>query len=171
MKLNIVLFLCILLSIENKIKNGVFNIVSNDLYLYYSRRKIYVSNNIYVTSFFRVIKINGNFKNTLYQIEDIETKKKLTVANNKDLIFVQQKNEINNYLFWNFKRLENNSYLIENIQHCFLIINNLNISCEKVNAHEATKFNFIKIYNEVKANLKLINSSILKNEPIDILIK
>ena len=86
MKLNIVLFLCILLSIENKIKNGVFNIVSNDLYLYYSRRKIYVSNNIYVTSFFRVIKINGNFKNTLYQIEDIETKKKLTVANNKDLL-------------------------------------------------------------------------------------
>ena len=171
MKLNIVLFLFILLSIENKIKNGVFNIVSNDLYLYYSRRKIYVSNNIYVTSFFRVIKINGNFKNTLYQIEDIETKKKLTVANNKDLIFVQQKNEINNYLFWNFKRLENNSYLIENIQHCFLIISNLNISCEKVNAHEATKFNFIKIYNEVKANLKLINSSILKNEPIDILIK
>ena len=171
MKLNIIFFLYILLTTESFIKNGVYNIVSNNLYLYYSRRKIFLSDNIYDTSFFRLIKVKGNFKNSLYQIEDIETKKKLAVSNNKDLIFVKTNNKMNNYIFWNFQKLENNTYLIKNIQDCFIIINNLYISCEKVNPHEATNFNFIKIYNEVKKNHKLINSIILKNEPIDILIK
>ena len=171
MKLNIIFFLYILLTTESFIKNGVYNIVSNDLYLYYSRRKIFLSDNILETSFFRLIKVKGNFENSLYQIEDIETKKKLAVSNNKDLVFIKQNNKMNNYIIWKFKKLEANAYLIENIQQCFVIINNLYISCEKVNPQEATKFNLIKIYNEVKENHKLINSIILKNEPIDILIK
>ena len=163
----ILIIILILLTSQKNIRNGGYNIVSNDFYLYYNRRKIYLTEEFNSNTLFRIIKINGNFNNTIYHIEDYESKYRLSILNNGELIF---RKNTNNQL-WNFKESENNSFIISNLQNCSLIINNLNIFCKNVSDDEATKFNLIKIFNAISANLKSINKKILNNEPIDILIK
>ena len=167
MSLIILIIILILLTSQKNIRNGGYNIVSNDFYLYYNRRKIYLTEEFNSNTLFRIIKINGNFNNTIYHIEDYESKYRLSISNNGELIF---RKNTNNQL-WNFKESENNSFIISNLQNCSLIINNLNIFCKNVSDDEATKFNLIKIFNAISANLKSINKKILNNEPIDILIK
>ena len=167
MSLIILIIILILLTSQKNIRNGGYNIVSNDFYLYYYRRKIYLTEEFNSNTLFRIIKINGNFNNTIYHIDDYESKYRLSISNNGDLIFRKNTND----QLWNFKESENNSFIISNLQNCSLIINDLNVFCKNVSDDEATKFNLIKIFDAVSENIKSINKNILNNEPIDILIK
>jgi len=168
MRLNIILIFCILLTSEKYIKNGVYNILSNDFYLYYYKRKIYISDEFHTNSFFRLKKINVTFNYTIFNIEDIEKKMKLGISNENSLIFSKN---INDKQLWYFKKIEKNEFIIRNINNCYLIINYKDILCENVPELEAAKFKLIKIYNEISEKSKFINNRILLNEPIDILIK
>ena len=165
---NILFFFYLLITTEKNIKNGVYNIISNDLYLFYFKRKIYLSDIFRANTFFRIIKINGSFNNTLYNIEDIEKKLKLTISNNRELIFI---NTSNYSQLWNFQKIDDNNFIIRFINNCYVLINDSNISCENISEYYATKFNFIKVYNEVSENINLKYSNVLEHEPIDILIK
>ena len=89
---NILILFYILITTEKNIKSGVYNIISNELYLFYYKRKIYLTDTFRTNTFFRIIKINGSFNNTLYNIEDIEKKLKLTISNDRELIFINTKN-------------------------------------------------------------------------------
>ena len=53
---------------------------------------------------------------------------------------------------WIFIKTSNNSYIIKNKNQCYLKIIKFKIICEDISFEEATKFNLIKIYNEIIKN-------------------
>lgn len=56
-----------------------------------------------------------------------------------------------------------------NKNDCYIKINNFNSNCENTTVEEATQFNLIKIFEEVKINQE--EKKIIEKEPIDVLIK
>lgn len=156
------------LSSQKNIKSGVYTILFNEQYLFYSNRKIYISPDFGSNSLFRIKKESKNINDSLYFIGNIQNSIKLGVSNNKELKFIS-----GNYNFhpWNFFNINDNEYIIRNINNCYVIVDNSKVLCEDIPEYKATKFKLIKIYNEVNLNGNSINNSILEREPIDILIK
>ena len=172
MKLNKILILLIYLNFVNEknVKNGVYNIIANDLYLYSYKGNISLSNEFKINTFFRIRKISELFNGSFYKIEQIDSNNRLVYLKEKELIF----DKINTtFDLWNIHKISYDSYTIKNINSCYIIAIKFHIFCNYIPEKKASKFKLIKIYNEVNESDKnsIINKEILNNEPIDILIK
>ena len=171
MKLILLIFcLNINFSKEKKIRNGVYNIMFDEQYLYYSKRKIFLSENFkHPNTFFRIRKVFNDFHNVnneiLYNIEEIYTKFNLGYLDNKELIFGKKSTQYN---LWEFIEINSNSFVIHSKNNCYVQINNLKVICNEIPIKEATKFKLIRLYIETRNNCC---DDLLKNEPIDVLIK
>ena len=168
MKYNIIIILFyFFFSHQENIKNGVYNFISESLYLSYYNSKLSLSNIFDQNSFFRIKKFSESNNETFYNIEEIHKNNKLNILENNKLTF----NENNDsFQYWNLIEVNNNLYAIKNYNNCFIIINDINILCETIQFQRATPFKLIRIFNEVEENND-INNYLLNKEPIDILIK
>ena len=151
------------------LKNGIYNLIIDDLNLYYYKRKLYVSDEFkYPFAFFRIKKVSINYNYTLYNIEELLKKFKLSYLDNRELHFVRRNN---NSYFWNFIKIDNDKYIIKNIDGCFIKVINFRIFCDIIHPEEASQFKIIRIFSELKENLSNNYFELLNKEPIDIVIK
>ena len=154
MKLIILIFLFnINFSYVKIIKNGVYNIMIDESYLYYYKSKNYITDNFkFPNTFYRIKKVindvNSDYKNIYYNVEELYTNIDLSYLKNKELIFSRKYKNINN--LWEFIEINNNSYAIHNKNNCYIQITVFGIICNDIQIKEATKFKLIKIYNEAK---------------------
>ena len=167
---NIIIFLYINVTYQKLAKTGVYNIINNDLYLMKNGINIKLSSKyVYPNTFFRIVKSDTKYNDIFYYIEEIQMNNKLSISKNNELIL---HNQINNSELWKFVKINENDYLIENYNHCFIKINNEKIICDNIPPSKETFFQLDKIYVE---NSKLApnhyKSRILNKEPVDVLIK
>ena len=177
MKILLVLILFVFSS-ENFLIDAVYNIIYNNLYLNYDIRNLKLSEILReeVDSNFRIKKITPENKNTnfsFYYIEHIFSNTSLTIGPSYQLYLIKNFSA-SRYVYkalaeWNFIPTKSNKYIIQNKNKCYLKIKELNITCEKISENEASEFQLIKIFEEVKhsqADIELI-----EKEPIDVVIK
>ena len=154
----------LIIQINTNIEDGVYNLISNDInYLVYDENKLqYLTYQIcQEKSNFRIKKITNN----KYYIEHAKSNLRLSALSN-NLILISSENSTN--IEWTFIESDN-KYIIKNINECYITLNDKSISCENTEISKATKFNLLKIYEEInhtKEDIKLI-----EKEPIDVLIK
>ena len=167
---NLILFFnYIFFSNEEIINNGVYNIKFNNIYFRFLRDKIYLSENFQCPfTSFRIVKQLLTFNKTYYRIIQISTRYQLGLIENNILIFQRK---INNLQLWKFIRTKDSKYLIQNINGCYLIVKDLKIICGLKKEYQATKFDINKIFFEIDKNVKFNDLKILRNKPIDVLIK
>ena len=159
------------LSNQITIKDGVYNIMNNNLYLFNNKINISFSESFhYPNTFFRIKKYKSFLNDNIYIIEEIEKNLLLGLSENNELILNK---EINNSFLWKFIEVNKNNYAIENLNKCFLKIDNLNIKCDNNSLQYETNFQINKIYDEIseKDKKNKYYNKILNDEPIDILIK
>ena len=160
------------LAYQKEIKNGVYNIIINNCYLYYYKDKIYISKNFaYPNTFFKIYRENKISENQLYLIEEIETQKRLSSSEIGDVFLDERKNYSQ---FWQLIETNENNYLIKNYNSCFISINNKNnVHCDMISIQNAKNFKLNLIYKELKEKEKnnTHKLELLNKEPIDILIK
>ena len=78
----------------------------------------------------------------------------------------------NNFHLWSFIKLDNDDFIIKNPDYnCFIKINDLNATCDIIPLNEATYFKLTKIYSEANEKRSSINNELIKEEPVDVLIK
>ena len=188
-----ILFIC-LLTINNEplslnesiIPEGVYNLILKKRYSAISFNKnIYLSKDKLGsdTINFRVImskKEENNKEINLdssiyYSIEHVKSKLFLGIKFNKTNIdsLILNKEKIKNETFsfeFRFLKIEDNVYIIQNKNGCFLKEDNLKIICEDKKPDQSTHFHLLKLFSEIDKNNKN-NELILENEPIDVLIK
>jgi len=170
-KNNIIVILYNLISFvfQKNLKNGVYNILNENQYVTYHKKEIYLSFNFNKNSFLKIVKVSGFFNNSLYRIEQIESNNKMIYLQNAEISF---SGSINNLDLWKIIKTNKETYIIQNINKCYIIIKGNKFFCQYIPENIASQFIFIKIYKEVnKHKDNNINNEILKNEPIDILIK
>ena len=164
-----ILYNLISFAILKYIKNGIYNILNENQYVTYHKTEIYLSNNFNKNTFLKVVKVSGYLNNSLFRIEQIESSNKMIYLKNEEISF---RGSINNLDLWKIIKTNKETYIIQNINKCYIIIKNNKFFCQYIQENIASKFIFIKIYNEVNKHTdNNINKEILKNEPIDILIK
>ena len=164
-----ILYNLISFAIQKYIKNGIYNILNENQYVTYHKTEIYLSNNFNKNTFLKVVKVSGYLNNSLFRIEQIESSNKMIYLKNEEISF---RGSINNLDLWKIIKTNKETYIIQNINKCYIIIKNNKFFCQYIQENIASKFIFIKIYNEVNKNTdNNINKEILKNEPIDIIIK
>ena len=145
-------------------EDGIYNLVYNNDYLNYDNKQLIISNCLsHPNSYFRINK----FEN-YYYLQIINLDYKLSFSPNKSLIFISPTIENYDLTLWELIKVEQ-KYVIKNKNTCYIKINKMKITCEKNPIKEASLFNLIKIYEEVKENK--INNEIIEKEPIDILLK
>ena len=170
-KINIIVILYILISVvfQKNLKNGVYNILIENQYIAYKKKEIYLSNNFNKNTFLKIAKVSVYFNKILYKIEQIESSNKMIYLKNGEISF---SSNINYLELWKIIKTNKETYIIENINKCYIVIKNNKIYCQYISENIASQFIFINIYKEVKKHTdNNINDEILKNEPIDILIK
>ena len=163
---NFFIFL-LFISFSNQIiiTNGVYNLIIQNFYLQYFKRKVLTINYPkHPNTFFRIQKSYNNY----YYIEEIYTKYQLVYLETKELIFIKKKEEKIN--LWEFIKTKNSKYIIKNINNCFITIQKSKTICENISLNEATEFDLIKIYNEILLDNQR-DKEILEKEPIDVIIK
>ena len=168
-KFLLLFFICLISSTKGIIIDAVYNIsIDNKNYLNYKNKKLLISssNKFEDKSNFR---INEIFNSSFYYIEHVKENLKLSV--NSQTLQLIPKNNIdgNKSAEWTFIELNNDKYIIQNKNKCYITYENKNLRCENVEINRAQKFILIKIYKEVrhtKEDLELI-----EKEPIDVFIK
>ena len=170
MKQNFIIILLYILFIKhNTIKNGVYNLLFDNSYLSYNNKYLSLLNYCdYPKTFFRIIKISSNINNSFYNIEQINYKLNLSYAENNELTF---NNNSKNLDLWNFVKISENIFVIKNYNNCYLKINNSKFFCNNISQNNATKIKLNKIYFEPQKKQNNISIKLLRDEPIDILIK
>ena len=152
-----------LTSLKN-IENGVYNIITNNFYLYNYKQKIFITEKfVYPKTFFRIIKEKIN-EDLFYRIEEIESNKKLSPTQSNELNLNTYTNNIN---LWKFIKIKEKKYVIQNYSKCFILISFNKSLCSFISIDNATIFEFNKIFSEIKQK----DSKLLRDEPIDVLIK
>ena len=155
------------LYIQENIKNGVYNILVNNLYLYNYKRQISLTDNfIYPNTFFRIKNVLDEKNESFYNIEKIDSNYKIDVLEGKTLYISRKKNDSH---FWKFIKIKDDSFNIQNKESCFLKTKGMNIFCDRIPIEETSTFKLNKIYFEVENDSKY--KALLENEPIDVLIK
>ena len=170
MILNCLLFLFYFcFSFQDNIKNGVYNLINDDdLYLYLKKTTLSLTKNfVYPTTYFRISN-NININKDFYNIEEISFNYKLSVLDNKKLNFSL---EISDLQLWNFININDNNYIIQNNNDCYLKVSEINAFCDDIPLQQATKFKLVRIYSEVNENNNYIFKELIDKEKIDILIK
>lgn len=164
-----IVFIYIYISEQKNIKNGVYNLIVDNLYLYYLKRKIYLYDIFkHPNTFFRIKRIYKNNNDTFFNIEEIYPNYKLGYLENKEVSFIKKKDDSQ---LWKFILLNSTEFAIQNIEGCFIIINNFKFLCEKTYINQAARFKLTRIYSEIDEKAKHYNLKLLNKEPIDILIK
>ena len=160
-------------STQEIIKNGVYNIMIDNLYFCQRKNKtLSLSENfLYPNTFFRIIyisNVSNIYNDSFYNIEEIITNSKLSFLENKELI-MNKKNNI--YQLWNFIKLNENDFIIKNTDSCYIKVNESGSFCETLPFEKSTKFKFIRIYSEVDDKNNYKYKKLIDKEPIDALIK
>ena len=149
--------------------NGVYNIIFNNLYIYYSKNIICLKEKFYYpNTFFRFKNQFETINNEYYYIEEIISKYKLGFSDNKEIIFQVKKKSTQ---LWKFIPTNEDYYSIVNKEGCYIKVIGLKLYCNYIDIKDATKFDLVKIYNELNLTYNDKNIQILNNEPIDVLIK
>ena len=165
---SIILFYILIIK-QNSVKNGVYNLLLENLYLSYNNRYISLLNYCnYPKTFFRIIKVSGNFNNSFYKIELIKNKLNISASENSELTFY---NKNKNLYLWNFIKIDDNIFVIKNYNNCYLKNIKSKFFCENISQKEATQIKLNKIYFEPQKKHNNISIKILEEEPIDIVIK
>ena len=156
-------------SCHKLVKNGVYTIFTNHHYLYGHDRNLIISENFkYSNTFFRIRMIYKILNNSFYTIERLSNKFKLTIIDNNKLYF----NKTKDYLgLWSFIKTGDDEYAIKNENQCYIHIVKYSVLCDSISIDQATKFSLFKIFSEVRQKISKIDSKLLAEEPIDLLIK
>jgi len=170
MKFFILLFLIYICSVSgNMIKNGIYNFIIGEFYLFNNGTNLNLSDNFkYPFTFIRIKKAYKIENITYYNIENLHKKSKLGYFGDNNLNFYQNKSNSN---LWNFIQINGNKYIIKNKNNCFIKVSKLKIYCEKILLNEASQFKLIRIFSERKENKNVNYINLLNREPIDVLIK
>ena len=170
MILNIFIVFIYLNIYEQKIiKDGVYNILVNNHYLCYYKRKIYLSDVFkYPNTFFRIKRLYLNEYYIPFNIEEIFTNIKLGYLESKNIKFLNKEDDTQ---IWNFIKLNKTDFIIKSQNGCFLIIENFEFLCENIHINQATIFKLTRIYSEITEKNNQINLELINNEPIDVIIK
>ena len=145
------------------------NIKFENKFLGYFRTNVYLSKHFkYPNTFFRINSQLCILDETLYNISQISSEYQLCYLENNQLGFQRKEN---NLQFWYLIKTKNNKYIIKNRNGCFIIIINLKIICSFKDSFKAAEFNIIKIFFEIEKNMNNNDSKLLRDEPIDVLIK
>ena len=160
-------------SIENIIKNAIYNIIYKDLFFKYNKQKLELlkSSKAETNSNFRIKKVPDKLKSSFYFMQISNINQTLFLSENNELEFIDKLllDNKKDLASWNFIKYKDNNYIIKNKNQCLLKVKNLQIKCEYLSFDEATKFNLIKIYEEVEHNE--LDNKLIEKEPIDVLIK
>ena len=170
MKFFILLFFIYICSVlANMIKNGIYNFINDNFHLFNNGTNLSLSYDFkYPFTFIRIKKADKIKNITFYNIENLHKKFKLGFFGDNKLKFYQ--NESNSNL-WNFIQINGNTYIIKNINNCFIKVFNLKLYCDKISFSEASQFKLIRIFSERKENINVNYINLLNREPIDVLIK
>ena len=166
MTINFFIF-SLFISFSNQIiiTNGVYNLIIQNFYLQYHKRKVLTINYLkHPNTFFRIQISYNNY----FYIEEIYTKYQLIYSETKELIFTKKKEKNKN--LWEFIKTKNNKYIIKNKNNCFVKLQKPKTVCENIPSNEAIEFDLIRIYNEILLNNPK-DKEILEKEPIDVIIK
>ena len=152
LKISLLISLLISYSFHIINENTVYNIISGKDYIKYKRKKIIISDSFGYNSYFKINKILNIDNVSFYFINQVNNDLKLNYSNVTKLIdFSGLKSRRNNYTLWTFINTKNNNkYIIQNKSKCYIKIINQIITCEFINPEEATEFNIIKLYVEIK---------------------
>ena len=110
--------------------NGVYNIIFNNLYLYYSKHIIYSREKFYYpNTFFRFKNQFETINNEYYYIEEIISKYNLGFSDNKEIIFKVKKN---NAQLWKFIPTNGDFYSIINKEGCYIQVIGLKLNYKTI---------------------------------------
>ena len=119
-KLIVILIFYISITNQNLIKNGVYNILSDDLYLKNYKNTLSVSKKFsYPNTFIRIVNKQGNYNKNYYLFELIKSNLKLTYSQRDKIIFSDDNNNLD---LWNIIKINHDSFLIKNKNNCFIKI-------------------------------------------------
>ena len=175
-KIILIVIIIIFKNIKTKL-NGVYTINCYSNNKYFKIKNNFLTLNDKKRSYFQIKKENYNS----YFIElSIYQKKRLGIDENNEIITYNQKENINiKKITWNIIKVYENYYIIQNnFNQKILEENNNYIRFVKINLNKSFidifnnnnfLFNIIKIYDKVK--LKKNDIKMIKNEPIDAVIK
>ena len=130
------------------IKDGVYNIILNkNNYLNYqdNNLQISLSEKFEDKSNFRIKLSSPNF----YLIQHVETNLTLTLSSSNLKLIEDKDNEAE----WNFIE-SNDKYSIQNKKKCYIRYKYQKLICDNNSLKYASKFNLIKIYEEVDSSKK-----------------
>lgn len=151
------------------LNDAIYNLKYENLSFIYKKKELKFFHALIgdINAYFRISNvIIEELKDSFYTIEHLKTNLNLNYLDNNELILDKRNN---NFSLWKFFKNENNFYIIQNKNLCFFKIRSYKLYCENIPIEQASKFNLIKIYEEVKLNNNDIN--IIEKEPIDVLIK
>ena len=165
-KFLLVLFLIPILSIQDLVLNGVYN-------LEFKENNFLNYNNILTISKTKKYSTYSNFRiklasNSYYKIEHIYTNTKL-LEDSSNLKLIPNKDNELSLGVWKFIKSDENKYIIQNINKCYIVIEEDNLKCQKSEQDKAIKFSLIKVYDEVENNNN--DLELIEKEPIDIIFK
>ena len=165
----IIILLYISFTLKCSIRNGVYNLLVDNLYISYNNKNIsLIKYSDFPKTFFRLIRVSGNFDDSFFCIKYIKNNINLSYSKENILTF---ENKYNNLSLWKFIKIDENIFVIKNYNNCYLKINKPNFFCENISQNEATPVELNKIFFEEKKKKNKINRKLLSNEPIDVLIK
>ena len=115
-------------------------------------------------------------KESLYNIEHVQSNLILTVDKSKLRLIQKPKNKNNkSNIQWFIIETSFNKYIIKNVNNCYIYYKNNNLKCENIKISEASVFSLIKIYEELNHNEKDLELKLLvkwiEKEQIDLIIK
>jgi hypothetical protein len=142
------------------------------MYFIYKNETLQISNFLKENenSYFRIRKTSDNFNISFYYIEHVKTGLNLILfKNNSQQLKLELINKNKELGLWNIIETNNNQYIIQNKNKCYLKINGFYITCEKISIEESSQFSLNKIYEE--AYDKQLDKKIIEKEPIDAVIK
>ncbi len=121
-----------------------------------------------LNNYFRIKLALKTNNDSFYNIEEINTNKKLSHLKNKELNFTNEKNELQ---LWNFITINQTNFNIKGKDGCYIVVNKLEVICKQSPLFNVNNFKLLRIYSEVEEEKKLIDYQLINEEPIDILIK
>lgn len=167
--INFILLLYISISTQKILKNGVYILTVDNFYLYYYKKNLSLSKIFrYDHNFFRIQKNSKHLNCNYYIIGQLYKNKKLYYSESKKISFNKNTNDFN---LWKFIELNDSYYVIQNKKSCFIKIERFNASCKNITIRDATNFKIEQIFSMVKKKRNSKTNKLLKNEPIDVLIK
>ena len=165
----IILWILFDIFFEKILNDAIYSLIYEKLIFKYKNQELELCNESFgdINTYLRISNVLLEDLNTeFYKIEHLKSNLNLNYLENNKLILDKRRN---NFSLWKIIKKENNYFIIQNKNLCYLIIKSFKLSCENITLEKASKFNLIKIYEEVRLNNNDID--IIENEPIDVLIK